>query len=79
MNQISESIIVRNTIIAIVITIIIVMIGTLSRELYLKIINPSDNWVMKSDVDPLTLALGIGIGAGVTEVLISYLGLRVKK
>ena len=73
-----NKIIARHSLTAMLVVIILVLIGTVARALYVGIVHPGENWVAPADPHPFTLALGLGLAAGVAEAFFSFAGIRAR-
>jgi hypothetical protein len=72
----NNAIVARHALTAMVVVMILVLIGTLARSLYIGIVRPSSGWVVESHENPFKLAFGIGLAAVVIEWVFSYTKIR---
>lgn len=68
----------RHALTAMLVVMLLVLIGTLARALYVWIVRPGEGWVTDTHDNPFTLALGLGLAAAVVEGVFSYTGIRAR-
>lgn len=73
-----NTVVARHALSAMLVVMLLVLIGTLSRAFYIGIVSPSEGWVTESHDNPFTLALGLGLAAAVVEGVFSFTKIRAR-
>jgi hypothetical protein len=71
-----HAVVARHALAAALIVMILVLVGSVARGLYVSIVRPRAGWVVRPRETPWTAALGLGLAAGVAEAVFAYSGLR---
>lgn len=73
-----NAIVARHALTAMLVVMLLVLIGTLSRALYIGVVHPGEGWVTATHDNLFTQALGLGLAAAVVEGVFSFTGLRAR-